>query len=135
MEIFTLSVPAFNSLKELHFPIWSEYRDVFRYAKVASLYFRIAQKTGATHTTEDKSLMFLNRIKEPEYMGIVSALKTDVRRYVEVQTSRAMSHPFADAPEELFPEELKIEGLAANIYVTMSGFSEDGDLEQRARVN
>ena len=68
-------------------------------------------------------------------MGVVSTLKTDVHRYVELKTSRAMSHPYVDAPEELFPEELKIEGLAANIYVTMSGFSEDDDLEQWPRVH
>ena len=87
------------------------------------LYFRLTKKTGANYSLRNQSLIFLNTIKEPTYLGIISALVKSVERLP----------PHAQLPT--FTDDLTINDHASQIYMTMSDLEHDDYLDFAPRAN
>ena len=74
-------VPGFDKAKPIIFPFWTEVTELFVFAKLTMLYFRLQQLHKAPFSDYDKSITFLNGLAGSDYTDQVITLLTTVENY------------------------------------------------------
>ena len=120
-NVLHLTLPAFDPTRRVEFPLWhEENQDVYQFAKVCLLYFRLQRKRRENFLPKEKSLMFLRGICGSTLVPIVSSLITTV---TEIRP-----------PNATVPFTLEIPQLATRIENDMASTHSDFDQRRRANV-
>jgi hypothetical protein len=102
-------VPGFDKAKPIVFPFWTEDTDLFFFAKLTMMYFRLQQLHKAPFSDYDKSITFLNGLAGSDYTDQVNTLLTTVENYNLDESGT----DFGEAG--LLPEHLRIPALASRL--------------------
>jgi hypothetical protein len=100
-------VPGFDKAKPIVFPFWTKDTDLFVFAKLTLMYFRLQQLHKAPISDYDKSITFLNGLAGSDYTDQVNTLLTTVENYNLDESGT----DFEEAG--LLPEHLRIPALAS----------------------
>jgi hypothetical protein len=102
-------VPGFDKSKPIIFPFWTEDTDLFVFAKLTLLYFRLQQLQKAPFSDYDKSITFLNGLAGSDYTDQVNTLLTTVENY-------NLNDAWTNVGDSgLLPEHLRIPALASRL--------------------
>ena len=100
-------VPEFDKAKPIIFPFWTDDTDLFVFAKLTLMYFRLQQLHKAPFSDFDKSITFLNGLAGSDYTDQVNTLLTTVENH-------NLDESWTDVGESgLLPEHLWIPALAS----------------------
>jgi hypothetical protein len=105
LPVFCPSIPAMP-------PRWEDTGSVTSAAKGWQTYFRYSVKTGAYFAPIERSLLFLDSLKDHSLLGVVASLKGSLH------TFRDSIEEFEDVPP--LPAHLTIDGLVQTITSTSS---------------
>ena len=108
-RMLRLYVPGFDNAKPIVFPFWTEDTDIFVFAKLNMMYFRLQQLHKAPFSNYDKSITFLTGLACSAYTDQVNTLLTTVENYNLDESGTE----FGEAG--LLPEHLRIPALAARL--------------------
>lgn len=109
-RLLRLFVPGFDKSKPIVIPFWTEDSDIFDFAKLTTIYFRLQQLHHAIFSDYDKSTTFLNGLAGSAYSDQVNTLLTTV-------DSHNLEHSWSDAGDAgLLPEHLRIPALASRLH-------------------
>ena len=100
-------VPGFDRAKPIVFPFWTESTNIFVFAKLTMMYFRLQQLHKAPFSDYDKSITFLNGLAGSDYTNQVNTLLTTVKSYNLDEAGTDFSKA------GLLPEHLRIPALAS----------------------
>ena len=97
-------VPVFCPYKTSDPPTWRKTPDVAHMAKLWKLHFKLSRKTGSNHTYIQKSLMFLQSLKDPSLSANVTSVRGQIQIFME------QSDAFEDT-DIILPTNLTIDGI------------------------
>jgi hypothetical protein len=102
-------VPGFDKSKPIIFPFWTEDTNLFDFAKLTLMYFRLQQLHKAPFSDYDKSITFLNGLAGLDYIDQVNTLLTTVENYNLDESCTNVGET------GLLPEHLRIPALASRL--------------------
>jgi hypothetical protein len=80
-RVLELAVPGFDPSLQLSAPVWFG-NDIFDCGLSYVLYFRLQAKKGLVHDERTKSLTFLQAVREPAYVDVISTLQAHIETYL-----------------------------------------------------
>ena len=109
-RILELAVPGFDPSLQILAPVWLG-DDIFDFCLLYVLYFRLQAKKGLVHDERTKSLTFLQAVREPAYVDVITTLQAHIDTYLS-------KHDFGHLPP----------------YLCMMGLATQMNKNARARV-
>ena len=108
-RMLRLYVPGFDKAKPIIFPYWSESINLFVFAKLTMMYFRLQQLHKAPFSDYNKSITFLTGLAGSDYSDQVNTLITTVENY-------NLDDTWTNSGEAgLIPKHLRIPALASQL--------------------
>jgi hypothetical protein len=92
-RVLELAIPGFDPSLQLNAPIWMG-DDIFDFCLVYVLYFRLQAKKGLVHDERTKSITFLQAVREPAYVDVITTLHAHIDTYLS-------KHDFGYLPPNL----------------------------------
>ena len=83
-RILELAVPGFDPSLQILAPVWLG-NDIFDFCLSYVLYFRLQAKKGLVHDERTKSLTFLQAVREPAYVDVITTLQAHIDTYLSKQ--------------------------------------------------
>ena len=109
-RLLRLFVPGFDKSRTIVIPFWTKDTNIFDFAKLTTIYFRLQQLHKAIFSDYDKSTTFLNGLAGSVYSDQVNTLLTTIE-------SHNLEHSWSDAGNAgLLPEHLRIPALASLLH-------------------
>jgi hypothetical protein len=103
-RILKLTVPGFDPVVPIQIPVWSEIKDIFKFAQAYLLYFRLQGKMNFHYDDRTRSGIFLRAIQYTEFADAVTTLQSHVNSYRE------------GIDDHYLPPHLRLHGLATSIH-------------------
>ncbi len=101
-RVLELAVPGFDPAIQVSAPVWMG-DDIFEFCLAFVLYFRLMSKKGLVHDDHTKSITFLQAIREPAYVNVITTLHA----YIDTFQSEDFGY---------LPPHLCMMGLAAQMH-------------------
>ncbi len=79
--MFKLEFPGFSNSLVMNYPVWEQYSGITDFASAVIIYHRIFRKTGQVPTDRDKSITFLDQIRNPNLSGVVELFSEQIAAY------------------------------------------------------
>ncbi len=76
-RVLELTVPGFDPATKVSAPVWMG-EDIFDFCLAFVLYFRLLAKKGLVHDDRTKSITFLQAIREPAYVDVITTLHAHI---------------------------------------------------------
>jgi hypothetical protein len=102
-RVLELAVPGFDPSLQINAPVWMG-DDIFDFCLDFVLYFRLQAKKGLVHDERTKSIMFLQAVREPAYVDVITTLNAHIDTYLS-------KHDFG-----YLPPNLCMMGLATQMH-------------------
>ena len=83
-RVFELAVPGFDPSLQISAPVWLG-NDIFDFCLLYVLYFCLQAKKGLVHDERTKSLTFLQAVREPAYVDVITTLQAHIDTYLSKQ--------------------------------------------------
>ncbi len=83
-RVLELTVPCFDPSLQISAPVWLG-NDVFNFCLSYVLYFCLPAKKGLVHDERTKSLTFLQAVREPAYVDVITTLQAHIDTYLSKQ--------------------------------------------------
>jgi hypothetical protein len=80
-RVLELAVPGFDPSLQISAPVWFD-DDIFDFCLSYVLYFRLQAKKGLVHDERTKSLTFLQAVREPAYVDVITTLQAHIDTYL-----------------------------------------------------
>ena len=109
-RLLRIFIPGFNKSKPIVILFWTKDTDIFNFARLTTIYFRLQQLHKAIFSDYDKSTMLLNGLAGSVYSDQVTTLLTTVK-------SHDLEHSWSNAGNTgLLPDHLCIPVLASCLH-------------------
>jgi hypothetical protein len=79
--VLELAVPGFDPSLQISAPVWFD-DDIFDFCLSYVLYFCLQAKKGLVHNERTKSLTFLQAVREPAYVDVITTLQAHIDTYL-----------------------------------------------------
>ncbi len=76
-RVLELAVPGFDPAIQVSAPVWMG-DDIFEFCLAFVLYFQLMSKKGLVHDDRTKSITFLQAIREPAYVDVITTLHAHI---------------------------------------------------------
>jgi hypothetical protein len=83
-RVLELAVPGLNPSLQISAPVWPG-DDIFDFCLSYVLYFCLQAKKGLVHDERTKSLTFLQAVREPAYVAVITTLQAHIDTYLSKQ--------------------------------------------------
>jgi hypothetical protein len=83
-RVLELAVPGFDPSHQISAPVWIG-DDIFDFCLSYVLYFCLQAKKGLVHDERTKSLTFLQAVREPAYVDVITTLQAHIDTYLSQQ--------------------------------------------------
>jgi hypothetical protein len=83
-RVLELAVPGFDPSLQNSAPVWIG-DDIFDFCLSYVLYFRLQAKKGLVHDERTKSITFLQAVREPAYVDVITTLQAHIDTFLSKQ--------------------------------------------------
>ncbi len=83
-RVLELTVLSFDPSMQISAPVWMG-NDIFYFCLSFVLYFRLMAKKGLIHDERTKSITFLQAVREPAYVDVITTLQAHIDTFLSKQ--------------------------------------------------